>query len=301
MKLDFATATASTERAYELQPSPRTQINRAMVAFLGGDLPQALENARAVRERAPALMQAWYVEGKVLMARGDLPAARALYDSMVVQGGDMQMEGHNGLADVARSTGRPAEARTQLLAARAAALARGNASIATSAAVQLAELALEAADTARFRETIALAAPGGDPWLVYVVGRAWARAGRAAEATEAVHRIEALSIGPSPQHEALKALLRAELALTTGSPADAVAEAQAAVRFEGSTVAHETLARAFLATGRSADAAAEFAQVVARPQERCESYDAPACYRVTDAAYWLGRLKDEARRLDRAP
>ena len=37
-----------------------------------------------------------------------------------------------------------------------------------------------------------------------------------------------------------------------------------------------------------------YEQVVKRPQERCDSYDAPACYRAMEATYWLGRLKDEA-------
>ena len=42
------------------------------------------------------------------------------------------------------------------------------------------------------------------------------------------------------------------------------------------------------------DAAKGFEQVVNRPQDRCDSDDAPACYRAMEATYWLGRLKDEA-------
>jgi len=66
------------------------------------------------------------------------------------------------------------------------------------------------------------------------------------------------------------------------------------VRFEPSVVAWETLGRAELAAKRSVEAARAFEQVVNRPQERCDSYDAPACFRAMEATYWLGRLKDEA-------
>jgi hypothetical protein len=49
-----------------------------------------------------------------------------------------------------------------------------------------------------------------------------------------------------------------------------------------------------VAAKRNEDATAAYQQVVSRSHERCESYDAPACYRAVEATYWLGRLKDEA-------
>jgi len=293
-QLDFATALAETEKAYELQPSPRTQMNRAMVAFLSGDLKKALENAEAVRAQVPGLMQASFLVGKTLMARADLPAARALYERMVRAGGDMAIEGHNGLADVARSSGKLDVARTHLESARSSATARGNLAIAANATAELAELALAQRQPDRFRAVMATMKASSDPWIVYRTGRTWARAGDSAKAAAAVKAIEALSIGPSRQHDALKALIRAEIALAASNAAVAVAEGAKAVQLEASTVAHETLARAYLAAGRNADAAASFQHVVDRPHERCESYDAPACYRAVEATYWLGRLKDDA-------
>ena len=53
-----------------------THVNRAMVAFLSGDLQKAMDNARAAREAAPGMLHGWYVEGKALMARGELESAR---------------------------------------------------------------------------------------------------------------------------------------------------------------------------------------------------------------------------------
>ena len=153
--LDFATAVSATEKAWELQPSPRTRVNRAMVAFLSGNLPKALDNARAAREEAPGMLHGWYVEGKVLIARDELEPARQLYERMVSQGGDLEIEGHKGLADIARSTGRQEAARTQLESAHNLASARGNLTVSTSTATELAELALEQGRPDRFRAAMA--------------------------------------------------------------------------------------------------------------------------------------------------
>jgi len=293
-KLDFTTAVRATERAYELVNSPRTQINRAMVAFMSGDIDRGRENAKAVRAQAPQLMQAWFVEGKTYLARREFAEARALYEEMVDKGGDLEIEGHQGLADLALSTGRFDEARRHYEAAQSTATARGNISIATAAATGAAELALEQGARDRFAAMMTKVGLPQDPWLIYRVGRAWARGGRSDNARNAIAAIDSLSIGPSPQHDALRALLRAEIALARGDSALAVSEAESAVRFEASTVAHETAARAYLAAGRPADAARAYAELVKRPHERCESYDGPGCFRAVDALYWTGRLRAEA-------
>jgi serine/threonine-protein kinase len=294
-KLDFATAVSATEKAYQMAPSPRVRVNRAMVAFLSGDLTKALENARALREEVPGLLHGWYVEGKTLMAQGEFEAARQLYERMVTQGGDLEIEGHLGLADVARTTGRMDAARTELEAAHGLAAAKGNVSVSISSAMELAELALEQGRQDRFAAAMAMRSGWpSDPWLIYRIGRASARGGKGAEAEAAIRAIDSLSIGPSPQYDALRSLLRAEIALQGSKAPEAVTAAEAAVRYEPSVVAFETLGRANVAAKRSPEAARAYEQVVKRPQERCDSYDAPACYRVMEATYWLGRLKDEA-------
>jgi tetratricopeptide (TPR) repeat protein len=240
-------------------------------------------------------MHGWYVEGKTLMAQGDFAAARRLYEQMVTQGGDLELEGHLGLADVARTTGGMEVARTELEAAHGMAVARGNVSVSITSAMELAELALEQGQQERFKAAMATRTGWpSDPWLVYRLGRAYARGGNSQEAQASIAAIDALSIGPSPQYDALRSLLRAEIALQASKADAAVTAAEAAVRYEPSVVAFETLGRANVAAKRGAEAARAFEQVVKRPQERCDSYDAPACYRVMEATYWLGRLKDEA-------
>ena len=294
-KLDFKTAVTKSERGLALQDSPRTRIQRAMILFYAGQLTKARDEAHLVRAQAPNAFQAWYVETKALLASGDAAGARDLYQQMVTQGGDMAVEGHNGLADVARYTGHIEQARAELAAARDGALARGNIAVATSATASLAELATEEGRSSDFNTlmaTLNTALP--DPWLLYRIGRAWARAGRKEQALAAIRSIDSLRIGPSSQYDALTSLLRAEIALSSAQPDSAIADAEAAIRFEPSTVAYETLGRAALAAKRSDLATVAFDQVVRRPQERCESYDTPACYRAVEATYQLGRLKDDA-------
>jgi serine/threonine-protein kinase len=295
LKLDWTNAVSATERGFTMAPTPRTRINRAMIAFYVGNLKQAREDAHTVRMELPTSVQAWYVEAKALLASGDLAGAKAMYEEMVTKGGEMAIAGHDGLADVARSSGQLDEARRQLEAARRDAIGRGNMAVATNDAASLAELALEQNRPADFRAAMAAVGPRSpDPWVVYRVGRAWARSGNAEEVASHIHALDSLSIGPSAQYNALKSLLRAELAIATSQSEKAVAEAEAAVGFEPSTVAYETLARAEMLAKRPNEAARAYDQVVQRSHERCESYDLPACYRAVEATYWLGRLKDEA-------
>ena len=294
LRLDFETAVRATERAGEIAPSVRADVNLAWVSFLAGDLDRAGTLASSIREQIPGLMQIWFVEGKVLMANGAFDDAETLYRDMVDLRGDMEVEGHHGLADLSRARGRLEESLQHLDAARAAALARGNAASTASATIQLAERALELGQREAYEAALRGLAPPSDPWLLYHLGRTRARGGDIEQARDAERNIADVSATVSPQHEALEALLRAEVALTEQRPGAAVTEAEAAVRYEASTVAHETLGRSYLADGRPVDAAPHFREVVQRPHERCASYDAPSCYASVDGLYWLGRALDEA-------
>jgi tetratricopeptide (TPR) repeat protein len=293
-RLDFATALSATTKAYEMQPGPRTRLNLALVTFLAGDARKALDLAAQVAKEAPGLAQVGFVAGKAQLALGRFDDARATYQQMVLAGGDSQIEGHAGLADLARSTGHLDDARAELEAERAAAEVRENTSARLTAAAALAELALEQSSPARFEQALSgLGDLPPDPQIIYRVGRAWARGRRPAEATAMLRKLDEHGSERSRQFDMFKALLRADIALGSAKPDLAVREAEAAVGFESSTLALDTLARAYIAANRPRDAIRPLEQVIARPNERCESDDAPACYRVVEAEYWLGRSVDE--------
>ena len=291
-RLDFAKAMSATTRTYEMQPSPRTQLNLSLISLLSGDAARAYQLSSSLEKDMPGNSQIGFVEGKALFALGRVDDARTLYQHMVTTGGDAEIEGHAGLADVARSERRLDEARRELENQRAAAERRDNTYSARMATIGLAEVAAADGSRERVREALERVPPTAtDVLVLYRVGRAWAFAGRGAEANAVLKRMDEVAPEHSRQFDALKAQLRAETALGTGNPALAVQEAEAAVGFQGSAAAYDLLGRANIAANRNADARRAFEQMLRRPGERCDSDDSPACYRISDVRAWLAAAR----------
>src|SRR5581483_2062712 len=254
-RLDFTTAVNATKKAYDMQPTPRATINLALMELLAGDAEKASELLAPIEGRMPTNAQVGFVDGKALFVRGRIADARALYSRMAAAGGDSEIEGHAGLADLARAAGRADEARRELEAERAA----------------VAHVPLDSTDVL----------------VLYRTARAWARAGEPTQAAAALARLDAVAPEHSRQFDALKAMVRAEVDLAASNAAAAVKDAEAAVDFQKSGAALDTLGRAYLAADRPADAAKAFDQALQRPGERCDSDDGPACYRVSEMRAWL--------------
>jgi tetratricopeptide (TPR) repeat protein/predicted Ser/Thr protein kinase len=287
-RLDFPTAISATTKASEMQPSPKTRLNLALVSLLSGDTERARAMAEALDAEMPPNGQLGYVEGKALIALGRPEQARAVYARMTNAGADAEIEGHSGLADLARGEGRRDEARRALEAERAAALRHDNTYSAAIASADLAELAAEDGSVAAVRSALAQTpAASTDIQVLYRIGRAWARARQMAEASAILARMDVVAPEHSRQFDAFKAMLRAEIALATPDAAQAIKEAEAAVGFHPSGTALDTLGRAYIAAARPGDAVRPFEQLLRRPGERCDSDDAPACYRLSDVRAWL--------------
>jgi tetratricopeptide (TPR) repeat protein len=287
-RLDFPTAISATTKANEMQPSPKTRLNLALVSLLSGDTERARALTEALDAEMPPNGQLGYVEGKALIALGRTEQARALYARMSNGGADAEIEGHAGLADLARGAGRRDEARRELEAEREAALRHDNTYSAAIASADLAELAAEDGSVTRVRAELAQMPPSStDIQVLYRLGRAWARARQTPEASATLARMDVVAPEQSRQFDAFKAMLRAEIALATPDAAKAIKEAEAAVGFHPSGTALDTLGRAYIAAARESDAVRPFEQLLRRPGERCDSDDAPACYRVSDVRAWV--------------
>jgi tetratricopeptide (TPR) repeat protein len=104
----------------------------------------------------------------------------------------------------------------------------------------------------------------------------------------------------TPRLESLRLVLRAEVALAQGKASEAVEAAQAAVHYENSTMARETLARSYMAAAKNDEAIREYERVLARSGERAESYDAPAFHHVVETHYRLAVLYEKSGQTDRA-
>jgi len=287
-RFDFRTAVSTTTKANEMQPSPKTRLNLALVSLLSGDSAKALAVSEALDREMPPNGQLAYVEGKALLALGRADAARTFYERMTGGGADAEIEGHMGLADLARAAGRRDEARREFEAARSAAARRDNSYSAAIAAAGLAELAAADGSAEGVRAALALVpATSSDIQVLYRIGRAWALGGQSAQASAILARMDAVAPEHSRQFDGLKAMLRAEIALAGANPAQGVKDAEAAVSFRPSGAALDTLGRAYIAAGRAGDAVRPFEQFLQRPGERCDSDDTPACYRVSDVRAWL--------------
>jgi len=287
-RLDFTTAVNATKKAYDMQPTPRATINLALMELLAGDAEKASELLAPIEGRMPTNAQVGFVDGKALFVRGRIADARALYSRMAAAGGDSEIEGHAGLADLARAAGRADEARRELEAERAAAVRRDNSFSATIAAIGLADLAATTGARDQVRAAMAhVPLDSTDVLVLYRTARAWARAGEPTQAAAALARLDAVAPEHSRQFDALKAMVRAEVDLAASNAAAAVKDAEAAVDFQKSGAALDTLGRAYLAADRPADAAKAFDQALQRPGERCDSDDGPACYRVSEMRAWL--------------
>lgn len=139
------------------------------------------------------------------------------------------------------------------------------------------------------------------PVLQFLLGRAYAGSGKLEAARKTAHTIEKLAAEREvPAVHALRHLMAAEIALAERRPGDAVLAAQKAVAYQNSSLAVETLARCYQNAGMDREAAQQYESVLARGNERSESFDAPAFHSVVEAEYQLGVLDQKLGRVESA-
>ncbi len=298
-RFDFDAALAATNTAVGLVSGVYPKVNLAMIHFLRGDTQRAVDLAREVRRQLPHDVQAGMVLGQALAMLGQLPDATRVYRDLIPTGGDV--EGHLGLASLALAAERHREARTHFEAGLLAADKQQNRYAAAQGRLALADLALKEGRAADIARALARIGPhDADPLLVFRAGRANARGRQPASAQKELRELETLlGARGTPQLRSFCAMLDAELALGR-DPETAVKAAEAAVAYENSTLARETLARSYAAAGRATDAAREFEAVLARRNERAATYDAPAFHEVVGLYYELGVLYQQSGQADQA-
>ncbi len=286
---DWTGAIAAVDRGLAMQDIPLGRAIRARLQLQSGDVETALAGANALRAVSPGSFPALFVAGRAELLLGRLDDARRTYDAMFALGGDAEGEAWLGRFDLARGTGRVAEARTALESAWRSAGSRGNVLATARAATALAELAHETGERALLERAWTWFPKETPAIVLYLQGRTLARTGPIAAARA---RAEALASRRSnaPSDRSLVRLLDAELALARGDHAAAVTAADDAHGFEGSALARETQAGAYAAAGRTRDAIQAYRDVIARSGERLDSHDSPGFHRVVDARFQLARL-----------
>jgi eukaryotic-like serine/threonine-protein kinase len=300
-KLQFEAALPEVREAVRLKPDPGPIDNLADVYFLKGDTDQALEVSQQLLQGNPNDGRALEKAATCYLVKGQLKEAKRRYEQLIALGGENESQGRSGLADLALAGGRYHEARSQFQAGIVADEKLGN--LYSSAVKQFALAALDSGTTAKkLVATLGrIEEAGSTPDLVLLVGRIYARQHRYADAQKRLHLLEQkVAQNQVPTLQSFVHLLKADLALARGRPKEAVAEAKLAVAYENSTFAAESLAHAYRAARMYSEAAHEFEEVLHRANERRDSYDSPAFYKVVEDHFWLAASYQEMGRNDLA-
>lgn len=288
---DFAGAVAATRRAVALLPRSRVRINLARQLLQLGDLPRAIELARAVLADLPGEAHAARVLGLALALAGEGEAAQALFAQMVRAGGPSELFGRLLLADWLAAGGCYRQAIEQVAAVRRIAQATGSRSAEQKALVRQVELWMALGEREQARQCLS-GAPLNvrDPQLLYLRVRAAA----AVDPASALPLLERFADGmPTPWRHSLSLLAQAEAALAAGEPLRAWAAAEQSQRLLDSVLAVDLLARAALAQGDRDAAALHLAALLRRAGQRVEAADGPALWPLALAEYRAGVLAHE--------
>jgi tetratricopeptide (TPR) repeat protein len=284
-------------------PQSRVRINLADQLFRKGDTAMALEIAQPFKSEYVSDLFAQITLGRIYLGLGRLDDARQTFAHMVQVGGLSEVEGRLSLADLDLATGRYREAQQELQAGLLAAEKEHNAFFVQKARIMLA-LALASDESSQARAGGVLA--GSEPSRTsatgdFLLGRAYVRSGQLQAAGSVSRALDTLAAERDiPAVQALRYLLAAEVALAEHKPVDALAAAQKAVTYQNSSLAVETLAHCYQSAGKDREAAQQYESVLARGNERVESFDAPAFHSVVDAEYQLAVLEHKLGRAESA-
>jgi tetratricopeptide (TPR) repeat protein len=300
---DYPGAIALTEKALQFVPQSRVRINLAHQLFGKGDNARALEVAEQFKSEYPDDLYAQITLGRIYLGLGRLDEARSIFKHMVEVGGDAEIEGRLSLADLDLATGRHRDAQQELQAGVLAAEKSHNAFFAQKVRIAMAlALASDESSKARAGEVIARTEASGAPALVnFRLGRAYARTGQLQAANKIARALDTLAEKRDiPAVQALRYLVAAEIALTEHKATEALTAAQKAVAYQNSSLAVETLARCYQSASKDEEAAQQYEAVLARGNERIESFDAPAFHNLVEAEYQLGVLGQKLGRTESA-
>jgi len=300
---DYAGAIAFTEKALQFVPQSRVRINLAHQVFGKGDTARALEIAEQYKSDYPDDLYANITLGRIYLGLGRLEDARSTFEHMVKVGGDAEIEGHISLADLNVASGRYREAQSELEAGLLAAEKNHNPFFAQKARIAMALMpASEKSALTRAGEALAHSeTPSASALVNFRLGRAYARTGQLQAARKMGRALDTRAEERDiPAVQALRYLVAAEIARAQQKPEDAVVAAQKAVAYQNSSLAVETLARCYQEAGKDDEAEQQYEAVLARGNERIESFDAPAFHQVVDAEYQLGILEQKLGRAEKA-
>jgi eukaryotic-like serine/threonine-protein kinase len=299
-ELNYERALAETDAGIRLQHGVGPEDNAIEILFLAGRTQEAVDRAARILRSHPQDTRALYLKARCLLALGEMRAAREILERLAASDSEGQSVGLAALADIASNRGQIDEARDEL---QRAVVADEKAHNPYGIALRTLELATldrepsrdQAAGRADLNEI-----QDDDRLLILAAGLC-----RDEKSSARLQSIIAILEQHRASHET--ATVQSFLALAKGALArmehrreDEIAFAQSAVRFENSTFAVDYLAGAFAASGMPREAISEFEKVLARSNERMETYDGPAFHRLREIHQELSGLYRKTGDLKRA-
>jgi eukaryotic-like serine/threonine-protein kinase len=269
--------------------------NLACSELRASDVERAREDAAKLVADFPRAPPHTYVYlGLAEELRGQSASAADAYGKLLSR--DASLANH-GLADLALSEGRFAEATTLLVRGLAADIESKNHDATARKRVLLAETRLRRGDPKSALEAARKATGSEEPSTLYAAG----------EVDIGAHDIKtALSIasdlakGPGQDSRMYGKLLEADALRADGKERDALVRIEEAQRISDSWLGHLSLARAHLDLGEYADAEREVRVCIARRGEGVLAFDAdaPSARLVPPLTYYLARALEGQHRTE---
>ncbi len=293
VKRDMSNALLWGRRAIEAYPKNVPQRNNfGLIAMYAGDFETGAREQKTVLQMNPQFVLAYVGLALSELGAGRPQEALATWNKLAGTGPAGASAAVAGLADLALTQGRLADARTILESAIEPDLAAKNSDEAARKLTTLAEANLESGQTAR-AVAAAERATGMSSELAVVVSaaRVLIEAGEEKKALAAAGQLDA-RIEPDPQMYA--GLLRGEAELERRNYREAITRLKEARRLADSWLVRYALGRAYLEAGSFAEADAEFDACVKRRGEAAAVYlDEVPTFRVFPPVYYyLGRARE---------
>jgi tetratricopeptide (TPR) repeat protein/predicted Ser/Thr protein kinase len=295
-KRDMPSAFAQGRRAIEIYPRNVIQRNNvALYAMYAGDFDTAMKESQAVLEMNPTFVKAFVAQALSQAALGRREEAAATYRKLDATGARGASYAAMGLADLALSEGRPADAIPFLEKGIAADVAAKSGEAAGAKLVALAEAQLAAGEGPVALATLdrALAASRRLPVAV-AAARVYLDAGKEAKALALVEEIGARL---EPDAHAYARVVRAEVLIRQGKGHEAVRELTEAKKVADTWLGRYDFGRAYVLLSAFTEADTDLDVCMKRRGEATAVFldDVPTWRLFGPVLYWRGRAQERLK------
>jgi len=281
------------KKALELMESPSVRNNLATYYYALGKQEDAWREIQAALKESPDDIKGLHVLTSYYLGTGQEEKARAVAERMLTMGGSAASLARADLADAAWTRDELKDAASQLASGIIIDTEVSNLYEKTRKQILLAEVFVDMGQQRAALEELGKIKQPSDGTLKFLVGRAYARAGRFGAAQQQLRQLQEQP-QQTPMTQSQENVLQAEIAMALKQGAEAVGFAALAQEHLKTPLAVEALARADELAGNTEDAVRQYEMLLARANEmQYDSVDWPALHNVAKARYRLGVLYQE--------